>query len=198
MKKLNIGGAAVAAPAKTTKHPSVEVSERLEALIKQFIVVNPEYKKFKAQHETLSSTIGAESRILFFEHYSGVVAQSSTMLAHVNGREVRLIVKDQYSQSLADDTHLRAAIGDANVDKYFHWRTKYAVDYDLIPETQQEAFAAGVEELRVRLGVPAEAVTAKQFIEPNAGFHESRTVLLTPDQNKALDVVLPVRANPML
>jgi hypothetical protein len=88
--------------------------------------------------------------------------------------------------------------GDELVDKHFHWRTKYSVDYDLIPETQQEAFAAGVEELRVRLGVPAEAVTAKQFIEPNAGFHESRTVLLTPEQNNALDALLPVRANPLM
>lgn len=203
MKKLNIGGAAIATPPKQSKHPSVEVPERLEALLRQFVVVNPQYKTFKAQHETLSRSIGAESRVLFFEHYRGIVAGSSTLLAHVkdaegNAREIKLVVKDQYSQSLTDDAQLRTAIGDELVDQHFHWRTKYSVDYDLIPEAQQEAFAVGVEELRVRLGVPAEAVTAKQFIEPNAGFHESRTVLLTPEQNNALDALLPVRANPLM
>lgn len=203
MKKLNIGGAVTAASPKKSEHPCVEVPERLEALLRQFVIVNPEYKKFKAQHETLSRSIGSESRLLFFEHYSGIVAGSSTLIAHVkdangNSREIKLVVKDQYSQSLTDDRLLRVAIGDDLVDAHFHWRTKYSVDYDLIPEAQQEAFAAGVEELRVRLGVPAEAVTAKQFIEPNAGFHESRTVLLTPDQNKDLDAVLPVRANPLM
>jgi hypothetical protein len=115
MKKLNIGGAAVATPPKQSKHPSVEVPERLEALLRQFVVVNPQYKTFKAQHETLSRSIGAESRILFFEHYRGIVAgSSSTMLAHVTdaegAREAKLLVKDQYSQSLVDDAQLRAAL----------------------------------------------------------------------------------------
>ena len=91
-----------------------------------------------------------------------------------------------------------SAIGREKTDKYFHWRTRYAVDYDKVPEDKQEAFASGIEELRERLGVPAEAVTAKQYIEPNPGFHESRTVLLTAEENARLDAVFPVVAHPLL
>jgi hypothetical protein len=176
----------------------VKIGGRLEELLAQFVVVNPEYKKFKAQQETLSRDIGAESRTMFYEFFAGVVPESSTMLANVGGRDVKLIVKDRYSQSLTDDKALRAAIGNELVDKYFRWRTAYKVDYDKIPEDKQEAFAAGVEALRVKLGVPADACVAKQYVAPNAGFHESRTIILSPEQNKALDALLPVTAYPML
>jgi hypothetical protein len=199
MKKLNIGGATTEAPSKSkSKHPSVKVGGRLEELLRQFVVVNPQFKTLKAQQETLSRDIGGETRPLFFEYFAGVVPESSTMLANVGGRDVKLIVKDRYSQMLTDDKRLRAAIGDEVVDKWFHWRTKYGIDYDKIAEDKQEAFAAGVEELRVKLGIAADAITAKQFVEPNAGFHESRTITLTPEQNKALDALLPVTAYPML
>ena len=198
MKKLDIGGAANAAPAKSNGHAKVEVSGRLEALIKQFIIVNPEYKKYKNQHETLSRDIGGETRLLYFTQFAGVTPESSTMLALVNGRTVQLLVKDQYDQKLTNDKPLIEALGKELVDAHFHWRTKYTMDFDLVPEDKQEAFAKAIEEARVTLGLAAEVVVAKQFIEPNAGFHDARTKLLTVEQNKKLDALLPVRSNPVL
>lgn len=199
MKKLNIGGATNAPPKKKTTHPEVDVTgTRLEELIKQFIVVAPEAIRLENQRKALSGDIGAESRPLFFHRFAGVVPDSSTMIAKVNGTEVKLIVQEKYSQNVTDDTHLIAAIGKDKVEKYFHWRTKYAVDYDQIPEALQEKFAEAIEKARVELGVPAEAVSAKQFLEPNAGFHAARTTLLTEDENERLDTVMPVVAFPKL
>lgn len=198
MRKLNIGGASTAAKKPKSNHPTVEAGERLSALLSQFIEVNPQYKAFKAQHETLSRDIGAETRVLYFDHFKGLVPESSTMLTEVDNRGIKLIVKDRYSQKVTNDENLRRILGDDLVDKYFHWKTVYKVDYDKIPEDKQEAFAAGVEALRASLGVPAEAVTASQFVEPNVGFHDSRTVLLTAEQNKALDNEMPITAYPML
>lgn len=199
MKKLNTGGAASStAPTKSNGHAKVEVGERLGALISQFIIVNPQYKQFKAQHETLSRDIGCETRDLYFTRFAGITPQSATMIALVDGREVKLIVKDQYSQSLCHDEQLIRAIGQEKVDAHFHWRTKYTLDFDLVPEDKQEAFAAAIEEARVSLGLADKAVVAKQFIEPNAGFHEARTTLLTADENRKLDAILPVRSNPVL
>jgi hypothetical protein len=198
MRKLNIGAATAEPPKSKSKHATVTGGERLNELLKQFVVVNPEFKRYKAQQETLSRDIGAEARILYFDTFAGVVPESSTMLASGGLRDVKLIVKDRYSETLTNDAPLRAAIGKELVEKYFRWRTKYGIDYDKIPEDKQEAFAERVEALRVELGIPSEAVTAKQFIAPNAGFHESRTIILTPEQNKALDALIPVTAYPML
>jgi hypothetical protein len=199
MKKLDTGGAASsAAPKATNGHAKIEVGERLEKLISQFIVVNPEYKKFKAQHETLSRDIGGETRLLYFDHFAGLTPETSTMIAFVNGREVKLIVKNQYDQNLTNDEPLIAALGKETVDANFHWRTKYTVDFDNVPEDKQEAFAKAIEEARTTLELAATAVVSKQFIEPNAGFHEARTTLLTKEQNQKLDALLPVRSNPVL
>lgn len=199
MKKLNVGGASSSAsPSKTNGHAKVEVGERLEKLISQFIIVNPEYKKYKAQHETLSRDIGGEARILYFDRFAGITPESSTMIAMVDGREVKLIVKNQYDQNMTDDAPLIAVLGKETVDANFHWRTKYTVDFDNVPEDKQEAFAKAIEEARTALGLGDKAVVAKQFIEPNAGFHESRTTLLTKEQNQSLDAILPVRSNPLL
>lgn len=199
MRKINIGGATGnGAAKKKTEHATVEVGERLESLIREFIVVAPQAKRLESQRKALSGDIGSEARPLFFERFAGVVPDSSTMLAQVDGMTVKLIVKEKYAEGFTDDEALAGAIGRANVEKYFHWRTKYGIDYDKIPEDKQEAFAQGVEELRAKLGVPSEAITAKQYLEPNAGFHAARTTLLSVEQNKALDALIPVVAYPLI
>jgi hypothetical protein len=52
--------------------------------------------------------------------------------------------------------------------------------------------------LRANHQLPAGAISAKQFLVPNEEFHSSRTILLTPEENKRLDAVMPVRSNPLL
>lgn len=198
MKKINVGGASSSNGSKAKNHASVEVGERLEGLIHQFIIVNPDYKKFKAQHETLSRDIGAESRLLYFHRFNGLTPESCTMLATVDGREVKLLIKDQYDQNLKDEDKLVEAVGQEIADRHFDWKTTYKIDYDEVPEEQQEALAEGIEKLRVELGLSDAAIVAKQFIAPKPGFHEARTRLLTEEQNQALDAILPVRSNPLL
>lgn len=68
-----------------------------------------------------------------------------------------------------------------------------AIDLDKAAEDKQDAFASGVIALAQSMGC-MEAVSAKQCIQPRAGFHEARTTLLTPAQNLALDALMPVVA----
>ena len=117
MRKLNIGGASTAAKKPKSNHPTVETGDRLSALLSQFIVVNPQYKAYKAQHETLSRDIGAETRVLYFDHFTGLVPESSTMLTEIDNRGIKLIVKDRYSQKVTNDENLRRILGDDLVDK---------------------------------------------------------------------------------
>lgn len=198
MKRVNVGGASSSNGSKAKDHATVEVGERLEALIKQFVVVNPQYKQFKNQHETLSRDIGAESRLLYFHRFCGVTPESSTMLATVDGKTIKLIVKNHYDQNLTDEEALVEAVGKEIADAYFNWKTVYKIDYDAVPEDKQERLAEGIEKLRVELALSDKAISAKQFIAPKPGFHEARTRLLTEEANQKLDAILPVRSNPLL
>jgi len=196
MKKLNVGVTKVAP--KKSNHAHVEVGERLEGLLHQFIVLNPTYKQAKAQHETLSKDIGAESRDLYWSRFAGITPESSTMIATVDGRDVQLIVKDAYSKSLDNEAALIGTIGQVNAEKYFEWKTTGKLDFDQVPPDKQDAFAQGIAELRANLDIPEEAVVFKQYLAPKAGFHAARTILLTPEENSKLDAVLTTTAFPML
>jgi hypothetical protein len=118
-------------------------------------------------------------------------------LAQVGDKMVKLIVKSRYSQSLTDDAPIREVIGAERTDRYFRQSTLIKVDFDLVPEDKQDIFAAEILAAARNNGVES-AVEAKQFIAPKAGFHDARTVVLTPEENNKLDEVLPIVAHPML
>lgn len=119
--------------------------------------------------------------------------ESSTILVQAGGRTLKLIVKDAYSKGLDDDALLIAAIGEENVSRYFRQATVLKLELDKAAEDKQEEFATRVLALAQEMGC-MDAVSATQCIQPKAGFHEARTNILTPDQNAALDSLMPVVA----
>jgi len=169
----------------------------MKALLEQFAVINPQFKTLKNQSETLSKQLAPEIRALYFTHFKGITPESSTMLVMAGGRSIKLITKNRYSITVTDETGLIEAIGAKNVAKYFHQATVLKLDLDKCPADKQEAFASGVIQLAQQMGV-TDAVSATQCIQPVAGFHDARTVALTPEQNIALDTILPVTAYPQL
>jgi hypothetical protein len=196
MKKLDLGGIS-ALSAKSATHPTVECSGEMQTLLEQFAVINPQFKTLKNQSETLSKQLGPQIRSLYFDHFKGIAPETSTMLVVAGGRSIKLITKNRYTTTVLDEAGLIAAIGAKLVAKYFHQATVLKLDLEKCPADKQEIFAAGVIELAQKLGVTS-AVSATQCIQPLAGFHDARTIALTPEQNKALDSVLPVTAYPML
>jgi hypothetical protein len=198
MKKLDLGGIKTAATSTRPTHPVVEITDKetLE-LLEQFVVINPQFKTLKNQSETLSKQLGPRIRALYFTRFAGVTPESSTMIAVAGGKSIKLTTKNAYTTKLLEETAIIQAIGAEMTAKYFRQATVLKLDLEKCPEDKQEAFAAGVLKLAGDLGV-TDAVSATQCIQPVAGFHESRTSILTPEQNIAVDMVLPVTAYPQL
>jgi hypothetical protein len=110
---------------------------------------------------------------------------------------IKLTTKNAYSTQLSDDAPLIAAIGQELVSRWFRQATVLKLDLDKCPEEKQEDFATQVLALADKLGV-TDCVSAKQCIQPKAGFHEARTSILSADMNMKLDAVLPITAFPQL
>lgn len=198
MKKINLGGIQSAPASAKPTHETVEVTdEETNTLLKQFVLINPQFKTLKAQSETLGKQLQGRIKALFFEHFQGRSPETSTILVNAGGRTVKLITKNAYSNGLTDDEALIAAIGKEKVSEYFKQATVLKLDLDQCPEDRQEDFANRVLALAKELGAEA-AVSASQCIQPKAGFHEARTHLLTLEENKALDKLMPVTAYAML
>jgi hypothetical protein len=196
MKKLNLG---VATTPKSTKanHASASLDATAAALLTQWVGINPQYKTLKNQVETLAKQLAPMIRATYFSRFAGVTPESSTMLVDCDGVAVKLIVKNAYSKLLLSEAGIVGAIGQELCNANFRQATVLKVDFDKVPDASQEEFAQAVLKLAAQMGA-TDAVSVSQCIQPKAGFHESRTTLLTPEQNEALDRVLPVTAYPLL
>lgn len=196
MKKLDLGGIKTATEPKAV-HPTVDIDDNeMQTLLDQWARISPQAKSFANQAKTLSLQLAPRIKALFFSTFSGIES-ASTMLVRAGTGTIKLITKNQYSQGLDNSEELEAAIGKELTDRYFRHATVLKLDLNECPEDKQEEFATAVIELANALGVSG-CITAKQCIQPKPGFHEARTSLLTPEQNAALDKLMPVVAFPML
>jgi hypothetical protein len=197
MTKIDLGGIATKTDTKRALHPTIAADDETTALLEQWAAVNPQYKMLKNQTETLSRQIAGRIKHLFFKHYNGVGATSSTLLVALTTTTVKLIIKNAYSKKLTDWALLVAAVGKAKAEKFFRYSTTLEFAIDALPEDQQEACANAIIALATEKGWLG-AVKATQFIAPRAGFHEARTTALTVVENERLDQVLGITAFPML
>ncbi len=197
IKKLDMSGISAAPKSARSAHPIVTVDSETESLLEQFVVINPQFKTLKNQSETISKQLAPRIKDVFFHKYAGVAPESSTMLVRVGASTVKLTVKNAYSSMCSDEAALVKAIGAELAAEHFRQATTISLDLDKVPDSKQEEFAARVIAIAQELEV-TDAVSAKQCIKPKAGFHEARTSLLSPEQNLALDSVLPITAYPQL
>lgn len=195
--KLDLTGATSAPKTAASTHPVVVVDDALQTLCEQFQEIAPQAQKLEKQRKALSAQIGERTRRLFWAHFAGVTATSSTMLVAVGEKMLNLITQAKYSRTLTDDAPLRAAIGEELVTKWFTFATAFKIDFDKVPEAKQQEFATAIIKLAAEHEC-AEAVEAAQYVAPKPGFHEARTRELTTEQNLAVDQIIPVVAFPKL
>jgi hypothetical protein len=198
MKKLNLKGIQSGPASARSAHAIVEIAdEETLQLLSQFIEISPRFKTAEAQKETVNAQLAPRIRALFFRRFAGIKPETSTMLANVNGTQVKLITKNAYVKTVADEGALVAALGAKAVNQHFRQATLISFDFSKVPEANQEKFAAALVELAQKHGA-TDAITLKQCVQPVAGFHEARTSLLTPEQNDRVDSIIPVTAYPQL
>ncbi len=198
MKKLDLGGVKTASSSSRAAHPVVEVTDsETRTLLEQFTLINPQFKTLKNQSETLSKQLAAPIRRLFWSKWAGVEPESSTLLCVVGGKSVKLTVKNSYTKTVTDEAGLLAAIGEELTAKHFKQATVLKIDFDKIPDDRKEEFASKILADAEAMGC-SDAVSASQCIQPVAGFHESRSSILTVEQNEAIDRIIPITAYPPL
>ena len=199
--KLNIGGLAQAAPSKSKSkvHPILPVSDESLALLEQFLEIEPKFKELEKQSKALKQQIAPSIKADYFAHFAGGVASDSTQIALVGKKKepVRLVFGTRYTSTLQDIRPVIMAVGQKLASELFGDSTLLTFDMDKMPEDKQQPFIDGVIALAQKLGI-SQGITAKQYVKPLPGFHESRLRVLTTEQNVALDAVLPFTAYPKL
>jgi hypothetical protein len=199
--KLNIGGLAQAAPSKSKgkAHPVLPVSAESLALLEQFLEIEPKFKELEKQSKSLKAQIAPSIKADYFRHFAGSVAPDQTQIALVGKKKepVRLQFGTRYTSTLQDIRPLIMAVGERLAGELFGDSTLLTFDMDKMPEDKQQPFIDGVIALATKLGI-SQGITAKQYVKPLPGFHESRLRVLTPEQNVAVDAVLPFTAFPKL
>ncbi len=213
MKKISLSLPTKAATTSRSKHPILSaLPTDMVSLLKQFVKINPLYKDYEAQNTLLSAALSVHVKHQYFQHFAGIYpGDSGTLIARVVEKVkdsktkketeveslIKLITTEKYSKKLESEAPLVAVLGKAFVDEHFHQATVLKIDVDKIPEDKQEKFATKVQKLAQDMGI-TEGVTYQQFIVPNTGFHQQRTILLTPEKNDEMDKVLKMVAYPQL
>jgi hypothetical protein len=200
VKKLDIGALVQAPPSKSRKtHPILPVSAESLALLEQFLEIEPQYKDLEKQSKSLKQQIAPSIKADYFARYAGSVAEDQTHIALVGKKKepVRLVFGSRYTSTLTDIRPVIMAVGEKLAGELFGQSTLLTFDLDKMPEEKQQPFINGVIALAQKLGI-TQGITAKQYVKPLPGFHEARLRVLTPEQNVAVDAVLPFTAYPKL
>ncbi len=199
VKKISLGGLVKTTAEKKTEHPLItEPSQELLDTLKLFAEKSPEFKALKGTVESLSKSAGALGKPFWFRHWHGRGDAGSTMLVNIGtGKDIRLVFKNAYTSKLSDDAPLVALLGPERTGAHFRQSTTLAIKMDEIPEALQEPFINAVLEKAAELGITS-GIEAKQCIKPGPGVHESRHTLFTPEENMALDEILPITAYPQV
>ena len=191
LKGLNLGGLKPAA--KTSEKPRIiNPSPELIEVLTQFIQLKPQLTALEGSVKSLSSQAGQLAKPDWFRFWHGRADAESSMVVNVAGRDVSLIFQKRYS-SKADASALEAL----GVAEHFAIATTISIDMDKVPEEQQQPFIDAIIALADKNGA-SEAITAKQALAPRPGIHAQRHVLFTPEQNIAIDNIIPLTAFPKL
>jgi hypothetical protein len=197
IKGLNIGGLAAAPSRKSKDHPVMPVSQESLDLLAQFLQIEPKFKELEKQSKALKAQIAPSIKADYFRQFAGSACDDSTQIAMVNGERVRLVFGTRYTTTCLDARPLIAAVGTDLAPQMFREATTLTFELDKVADDKQQPFIDGVIALAQKLGI-SQGITAKQCVQPTAGFHEARLRLLTPEQNVAVDLALPFTAYPKL
>ncbi len=197
VRKLNLGGLVKTAEKKSSSHPALTLSEESRALLEQFVEIAPQFKELEKKVKSLKTQIAPSIKADYFAQLEGSSLDGSSMSAQIGAQPVKLVFKDSYSTLCNDDAPLVAAIGAELVARHFRQVTKLTLDLDKIAEEKQEKFIGAILAAAEKLGI-SDGISAKQCIQPRAGFHAARTSVLTPEQNVAVDAIIPLSAYPQI
>jgi hypothetical protein len=197
VRKLNLGSIIKTDALKVPASASMIVSDETRALLSQFVKLAPDFKEFGDRIKSLKKQIAPPLKADYFTHFAGSGLPTSSPKISIDGKTVLLVFAEKYTTLCTDDSGLVATIGAELTGGHFRQATELKIELDKIAEEKQEPFVTAVIAAAEKFGI-SDGISAKQYIKPRAGFHAARTTLLSPEQNIALDGVLPFSAYPKL
>jgi hypothetical protein len=137
----------------------------------------------------LKAEFNAWSRPFYYEACRGLGDIPSSVMALSPDSQVLLTFQDRYPTVEPDWDALGSLLGD-RLPEAIAETFEIKIDGSKIPPASQQDLIEEVTALFEKHNASA-AITAKLKVKPTAGFHTLRHTWLTPENNLALDSLLP-------
>ena len=191
---LNLGGLIKKGSDKKTAekpriaNPSVDLVETLA----EFAKLKPQLTALEGTVKGLSARAGQLAKPEWFKYWQGRGDAGSTMVVDVGGSDVQIIFKNAYSKK-GDP----AALDALGLSEHFTTATTLKIEMEKIPEEKRQDLVEAILAAAAELGI-VDGISATEAVVPKPGVHASRHVLFTPEQNIAIDNIVPITAYPKL
>jgi len=198
MKKLNLGSVGGGKKASSSKasYPVVpDPNGDVAKMVSEVIKLTAEKKAIEGGLKLAKGEVGGSdglvplARKFFIESTAGKSDVPSSVEAVCDDGSVLIVMQNRY-KACEDEAALSAAIGKANVNRYFYNKFVITVDGDKVPEAVAQTLINEMAALFAKHGA-SDALSAKSVTVPKAEFHESRHTILTADQNAKVDELCP-------
>jgi len=191
IKKVSFGAIGAKKEAKkTTEYPAYPDANVAAAEIAARIIERTaEFDALKGALETDKAELKQMVSPFYFSTNSGKAEVPSSVAVTSTKGEVLVTYQNRYTK--IDSEVLLNSVPFAK--EYFRQAFTIEIDGDKIPAEAVEALIAELQELFGKHGAMG-ALGVKETIKPVAEFHTKRHTALTPEQNLALDQVVPIVA----
>ena len=193
LKKVSFGKIATKKDETKTAYPVMPDADGKASEIAARILERTE--QFEALKGALE-TDKAELKFMVAPYYFKVnhgrhEVPSSIAVAAPQGAEVLVTFQNRYSQ-LPDESALLPILGD-QCGTHFRQSFELKIKGDKLPADRTQELLDELQNLFAKFGA-TDALEVKEGVKPVETFHAQRHLLLTPEQNLALEQVVPIIA----
>jgi hypothetical protein len=192
IKKLNLGGIAQKSDKPGKEYPVLpDPNGEVAQLVGSITEHSRQVEALEGALNVEKAELTALAKQFYFDACRGKTAVPSSVSARAGATEVLVTFQNRY-KATNDDEAISRLLGDAAA-QYFHQSFELRINGDEIPEAEAETLIGELQELFARHNASA-ALSAKAIIKPTKEFHTARHTAFAPEQNLAIDKVVPVIA----
>ncbi|MEY2411062.1 MAG: hypothetical protein QOF48_3732 [Verrucomicrobiota bacterium] len=192
LKKVNFGGITKKKEDTKTAHPVVPDPNGELAIIAARIRQRvDEFDALEASLETDKKELRCLVTPFYFTNSHGKADVASSVSVKSAGGEVLVTFQNRYKQ-LPDERPLVPLLGE-HVASYFKQSFELKIDGDKLPIDGADELLAKLQALFAEYNA-TDALSVKECVKPQSDFHAKRHLLLTAEQNMAIDEACPIVA----
>jgi hypothetical protein len=192
LKKVNFGGITKKKEDTKTAYPVVPDPNG------QFAIIAARIKQRVDEFDALEAALETDKKELrclvtpfYFTNSHGKADVASSVSVQSAAGEVLVTFQNRYKQ-LPDERSLVPILGE-HVASYFKQSFELKIDGDKLPADGADDLLAKLQALFAEYNA-ADALSVKECVKPQSDFHAKRHLLLTTEQNMAIDEACPIVA----